>query len=145
MKLPAVATVEWKSAGGLTSLVYEEGGEAKPFFIVYHPSLSEDDPPIEGTLDEIVPRFKTFVEQHKLGDLVIGTLERTLEELLPLPLPSCQLTRQEIEAERERVRATRRSWLIREIEEGRYAAIELLQREFGETVKLHVEVISEAS
>lgn len=142
MKVPACATVEWKASGGLTSLTYEEKDDAQPRFVVYLAGSSEDDPPIEGDVQTIVEEVQRLVQSKKLGELVIPTVERTLEMLLQTPLPTNRITREQIEEERSRIQEARRSWLINEIENGSYAAIELLKREFGETVKISVEVVS---
>ena len=141
MHLPAKCVMEFKAPLGLVGLTLGEGDqEIAPRFTVYL-SASETEDVITGTLDEIIEQAERRLSNKAVGESFVRTLRETVDGMLGQPIPVIRLDRDDLIAEAQRVRALRRDWLISEIENGSYAAIEKLKSEYGESVKITVEVV----
>ena len=140
MQLPVQARLEWKAVGGLQGVTIEDTTDKEPTFWVYT-SSTEDCEPIIGNTAKVIHEIEQLVEEKKLGAGVVSTLIGVLDGLIRQPIPSTSYTAQQLIEESQEVRARRRDWLIREIENGNYAAITMLKDEFDETVKITVEVV----
>lgn len=141
----AIAILQGDS-NGPTSLTYveappDDGDEYFEFEI----SLSSDDPPLTGTRAEIENEILDLIERKKFGPGALVSFQQGADAMLGQPISEIKVSREQLEDDARRVRNARRTWLIEQIEAGSFAAIELLQAEFGETVKIHVEITKEAA
>lgn len=139
MHLPVQARMEWKAAGGLQGVTIEDTTDREANFFVY--TSAADDEPLEGTASQVVRQAENLVEQKKIGAAFVTSLMDTIDQMVRQPIPTATFGHVELLREREAIRERRRDWLLREIENGNYAAITMLKEEFGEDVKITVEVV----
>jgi len=140
VRLAARATLEWAGVGGIKSAVLETVDvDQSPHVTVY--LTPSDDDWIEGSIVEVMAQAHDLVERKKAGIGLVDTIDTVIGALLAQPIPRVTLDKTELDAELGRVRERRRAWLIEQIEDGVFAAIGMLKNEFGETVKINVEVV----
>lgn len=140
MHVQGKAVLEWKAPIGLMGLTLGEGDQTvEPRFSVYLSPNDEDL--IEGSIDEVLLNVERRITNKQLSEGVANTLRGIFDGMLTQAIPLIRLDRDDLVAEQQRVRASRRDWLISEIESGSYAAIEKLKSEYGETVRISVEVV----
>ena len=142
--IEALAIVE-ATPSGVNALTFTEAARddnADFYFTVELPGTSEDDPPISGSEEEVAQQIEELIEKKKFGEQVLTRFNEVVELISTQPIPEITVERQQLVDEAARRRNTRRTWLIEQIEQGSFAAIEMLKNEFGETVKIHVEVTS---
>jgi len=143
----AVAIIE-ATPSGIASLTFTEAPRDDNddlYFTVELPGTSDDDPPVSGSQGEVSGMIEELIEKKKFGDQVLTRFNEVVALITSQPIPEVVVERQQLADEATRRRNTRRTWLIEQIEQGSFAAIEMLKNEFGESVKIHVEVTSGAA
>lgn len=143
MTVDASVTLEWDPNLQVKKATYRELPEQnrRGFFVL---ELGGDER-IEGTMSDLINGVRDRIEAKKLGEPFHATLMRAMDDLVSQPIPEMTIGRETLIDELTEVRRRRRAWLLEQIEGGSYAAIEMLKDEFGDEVRIKVEVLGEAA
>lgn len=143
MTVDASVTLEWEPNLQIRKATFRELPEQnrRGFFVL---ELGSDER-VQGTMSEVITGVRDRIENKKLGEGFLPTLMAAMDSLVTQAIPEVVVDREALIDEAVQVKRRRRAWLLEQIEEGSYAAIELLKEEFGESVRITVEVLGEAA
>ena len=130
-------TIEWHNYVGVTGINLNQPDPCLPLHITVIDGDAEA--PYEGTYDDILDQARARLP--KAYDTFVEQLDRALTAINEQPIPNVELDKHQLANHAQESRNRRRDWLIAEIENGNIGAAEFLKREFGETIRLTVEVI----
>jgi hypothetical protein len=146
MTVPAGARLEWRSSFGVNELTMREtpNGDRR-MHALFEVNLTMDgDDAITGYYDGVVEEIEERITAKKLSPGALVTVSAAMDAMIEQAFPEVTVEREALIDEQKEVRRRRREWLVEQIESGSYAAIEMLKAEFGESVRINVEVLGAA-
>lgn len=145
--LTAYGTIDWKTVEGITDFRIDAfDGDSDPYYHVQSADDGGDEIAFEGEFSVIESDIKEDPDlDEATKQVVLRQLRDARETMDKQHLPDVSFTSQQLILHQAEARAKRREWLIEQITKGNISCATQLKAEFGESIRLSVEIVDEAA